>query len=73
MPLGAAGVAPPLLVTAEVPNGFVVVQVRVWVQLLAPEAMVQAEAAGVRVPDIEGGAPLKLAVTVQLEVIGPVV
>jgi hypothetical protein len=57
------------LVTAEVPIGFVVVQVKVWVQLLPPEAMVQEEDEGVRVPDI----CKNVAVTVQLPVIAPVV
>jgi len=56
-PLGEAGVAPPLLVTAEVATGFVVVQVRVeLVQLLAPTEIVQEEEAGSRVPDIGEGA-----------------
>ena len=53
LPDGAEGVALPLLVTAEVATGLVVVQVKVeLVQLLAPEAMVQEEEAGVRVPDM---------------------
>ena len=52
-PVGEAGVAPPLLVTAEVPRGFVVVQVKVeLVQLFPPEAIVQEDEGGVRVPDI---------------------
>jgi hypothetical protein len=52
-PVGEAGVAVPLLVTAEVATGLVVVQVRVpLVQLLAPIAIVQVEDAGVRVPDM---------------------
>ncbi len=44
------------LVTAEAPTGFVVVQFKVCVQLLAPDKMVQVEAGGVRVPDMAGAA-----------------
>ena len=48
-----AGLGVPVgLVTAEVPTGFVVVQDKVFVQLFCPEAMVQEEDEGVRVPDI---------------------
>ena len=42
----------PLAVTAEVPCGLVVLQVKVTLQLLAPEAITQEGDAGVRVPDI---------------------
>ncbi len=69
LPDGDAGVAPPLLVTAEVPTGFVVVQVRVEeVQLLAPDGIIQDEVEGVSVPDIWE----KVMVTVQLEEIAAV-
>ena len=37
---------------AEVPTGLVVLQEKVALQLLAPEAMVQARVAGVMSPDI---------------------
>jgi hypothetical protein len=51
LPLGEEGVAVPLLVTAEVAMGFVVVQVSVpLVQLEAPAAIVQEDEDGVRVP-----------------------
>ena len=53
LPDGEDGVAEPLLVTAEVATGLVVVQVKVeLVQLLDPAAMVQEEEMGVRVPDM---------------------
>lgn len=39
-------------VTADVPTGFVVVHVSVTLQLLAPAAIVQLGAAGVRVPEV---------------------
>jgi hypothetical protein len=54
-PVGEAGVAVPLLVTAEVATGLVVVQVRVGfvVQVSELTAMVQVEDAGVRVPDVD--------------------
>jgi hypothetical protein len=42
----------PDAVTADVATGFVVLQVRVTLQLLAPDAIVQEEFAGVRVPVI---------------------
>jgi hypothetical protein len=42
------------LVTAEVAAGFVVVQEKLMLQVLAPEAIVQEFAAGVSVPDITG-------------------
>jgi hypothetical protein len=40
------------LVTAEVPTGLVVDQVKLMLQVLLPAAMVQVVADGVRVPDI---------------------
>ena len=53
LPLGEDGVAVPLLVTAEVAIGLVVVQVKVpLVQLEPLAAMVQVEDAGVSVPVI---------------------
>ena len=39
-------------VIADVATGFVVLQLRLTLQLLAPEAMVHVGAVGVRVPDI---------------------
>lgn len=48
-PFAVLGV-PVGLVTAEVPMGFVVVQLKVCVQLFDPDAMVQVEDVGVRVP-----------------------
>ena len=64
------GVAVPLLVTAEVPIGLVVVQVRrALVQLEPPAEMVQEDEEGVRVPDIWENE----ATTVQLPVTGEVV
>ena len=69
-PLGEDGVAVPLFVTAEVPTGFVVVQVKVpLVQLEALGAMVQEDDEGRRVPDIWENE----AATVQLVVMAPVV
>ena len=61
----------PFAVMAEVPIGLVVDQDRFTLQLLAPEAMVQVEVAGVRVPVI--WIWVKLAITVQAPVIAPVV
>ena len=55
------------VVTEEVPTGLVVLQVRLVLQLEAPEEIVQFEA--VKVPVMA----VKLAVTVQLVVIAPVV
>jgi hypothetical protein len=52
-PDGPAGVAVPLLVTADVPTGFVVVQVRVpLVQDVPLRGIVHVDVAGVRVPDM---------------------
>ena len=42
-----------LEVIAEVPTGLVVLHVRLTLQLLAPEAMMHEEDAGVRVPAAE--------------------
>jgi hypothetical protein len=51
----------PVAVTADVATGFVVVQVRFTLQLLAPEAMVQEGEAEVRVPDmVKGTGQVKL-------------
>lgn len=58
-----------LLVTAEVATGLVVLQDKLELQLLAPEAIVQFEA--FKEPDIDEA--VNVAVTVQLEVITPVV
>ena len=72
LPDGDAGVVTEvsLLVMAEVPIGFVVVQVRSGlVQLLAPEAMVHELDAGVNVPVMRA----KDAVTVHGALITPVV
>ena len=65
LPVGEAGVAAPLLVTAEVNTGLVVVQERETVeeQVEAPNAMAQVAVAGVSVPDM---APVLLAVPVPL-------
>ena len=48
-------------VIAEVTTGLVVLQLRLTLQMLAPEAMVHVGAVGVRVPDI---APFAATVTV---------
>jgi hypothetical protein len=51
----------PVAVTTDVATGFVVVQVRFTLQLLAPEAMVQEGEAEVRVPDmVKGTGQVKL-------------
>jgi len=55
------------VVTEEVPTGLVVLQVRLVLQLEAPEEIVQFEAVNVPVMAV------KVAVTVQLAVIAPVV
>ena len=57
----------PVAVIAEVPIGFVVLQVRFTLQLLLPEEIVQEGDAGVSVPNIN------VAETVQALVIVPVV
>ena len=56
-----------MAVIAEVPIGFVVLQVRFTLQLLLPEEIVQEGDAGVSVPNIN------VAETVQALVIVPVV
>ena len=62
----------PVAVTAEVPIGLVVVQVRVVLQLLAPAVIVQEEVAGVRVPDIRAKVAVRLLATVMEVVQVPV-
>ena len=63
---------PPVpVIAAGIACGFVMLQFKFTEQLLAPDAMVQDGEDGVRVPDMESGE--KLAVTVQLLVIAPVV
>ena len=70
MPVGEAGVAVPLFVTAEVPIGLVVDQVKVPLeQLELPDGIVHEAVAGLSVPVIW----VNVAVTVQFAFTGEVV